>query len=168
MSSKRRQSKKTKQIRRYPGGPGLRWLGPLFVAFVAGALVVYVLISGGHVEPLGVDLTLAQEKMLRQTRVNLLRTMLDSQARWSHLSEAEPLEWEGTLPDSVSLVQWNARVTQSVRDLGFEVLAGREEVIPRAGRWPLQRLTLEIGDAGLLMGRVSVEMPRSPHLPQPF
>lgn len=151
------------------GGSGLRWLGPLLVAFLAGAVAVYFLISGGYLDPLGVDLTAAQQEELRQARIGLLTTMIDDQARWTYRDLADPpLEWKGTLPDSVSLVQWNARVSKNIQELGFEILAGREEVIPRAGRWPLQRLTLEIGSGGHPIGRVTVELPRSPRLPQAF
>ncbi len=150
------------------GGSGVRWLGPLFAAFVAGAVVVYFLISGGHLEPLGVDLTDAQERELREARIGLLTHLIDDQASWTYRDLTEPLEWRGTLPDSISLVQWNARVSGSIEELGFEVLAGREEVIPRPGRWPLQRLTLDIGDEGLPLARVTVELPRSPRLPQAF
>ncbi len=158
--SPRRKKQKT--------GLSLGWLGPLLVSFVAGGLTVYFLMSSGHLVPLGDDAADIHLSELRDARLQLLETLLLPQARWTARELSEPIDWQGSLPDSVSLVQWNARITQGVQSLGFEILSGAEEVIPRAGRWPLQRLTLEVGESGLPLGRIMVETSRSPRLPQAF
>jgi hypothetical protein len=137
---------------------------------VAGGLTVYLLLGGwnrgGQGSPPAPDPAAAGAEL--QRRADLLATILLPQAEWLRRESALPMEWEGRLPSSESLVQWNARVSAGIEGLGLEVFDGREEVIARAGKWPLQRLTLTVGGAGELLATIVIETSRSPALPPTF
>jgi hypothetical protein len=140
------------------------------VAFLAGGLTVYLLFGGWNRphqgRPPAPDPGAAAAELQRQA--DLLATVLLPQAEWIRRELALPMEWEGCLPSAESLVQWNARVSAGIEGLGLQVLDGREEVISRAGKWPLQRLTLIVGGAGEILATIVIETSRSPDLPPPF
>ncbi|MBP6875036.1 MAG: hypothetical protein KBD56_03100 [Candidatus Eisenbacteria bacterium] len=101
-------------------------------------------------------------------RPDLLARILAGRAEWRQTGTPGNMEWLGTLPDGSGLVKWNSDLTAAVQEAGLEVLTGREEVLERKGRWPLQRLTVEVGAAGEYLATVVVETARPPSLPAAF
>ncbi len=155
---------------RNPGGSTLARLGPLLLPFLAGGLVVFLLMGGfAHLRlPLREAPVVPNAALHAQQRLTALEAVLLPQAEWHHRELDPPLEWLGRLPSSQSLVQWNARVSAGIRALGMEVLEGQEDIIERPGSWPLQRLTLVVGEAGEMLATIVVETTRSPETPMPF
>jgi len=97
-----------------------------------------------------------------------LSEVLAGRAEWDRRGTQGGARWEGRIDGGTSLVRWNAETTAAVEEAGLEVLSGREELVERKGRWPLQRLTLEIGAAGRRCALVVVETARDPSLPAAF
>ncbi|MCK4413627.1 MAG: hypothetical protein KAY32_08790 [Candidatus Eisenbacteria sp.] len=147
-----------------------RWaLGPLLIAFFSGALLVVlvvVLLEWPARRPGGA--TAAAGRPAVQEQLAGLAALLDSQAEWEQIGDVSCPEWHGRIVDETSLVRWNAGATAALGAAGFEILAGKEDLIHRRNRWPLQRLTLEVGVAGEQIATVIVETGRSPSLPPPF
>ncbi|MFH1143492.1 MAG: hypothetical protein V1774_03010 [Candidatus Eisenbacteria bacterium] len=97
-----------------------------------------------------------------------LAAILEKRATWEVRAEGIGSEWLGRIPQGMSLVHWNAETTSALESAGLEVLAGREDLIDRRGRAPLQRLTLEIGVMGEFLATVVVETTRQSSLPTAF
>jgi hypothetical protein len=152
-----------------PSRAGRHALGPLLLTFLAGAAtaVLIILLFGRPSTPAPEPVGAAGQADL-QARLDGLAALLDAQARWDQIGTSGAPEWRGRISDQTSLVRWNAGVSAALGAAGFEVLSGREELIPRRNRWPLQRLSLEVGVAGEPLAMVVVETVRPPSLPPPF
>jgi hypothetical protein len=135
----------------------------LLLVFLAGGLAAFLYFASRSPES-----ETAEGLSFPESRADALAALLIPQAEWERQDRDLPMRWIGRLPATRSLIQWNADVTSGIRSLDLEVLEGREEVIPRPGRWPLQRLTLVVGGNGEVLGEVVIETTRSPSLPLVF
>lgn len=163
MSPRAKTSKRTK-------GLDPARFGPFALAFLAGCLATVLILWGAGLIHRGHSPSASPEESaaLLEGRVAALSALLLPQADWRRRELSIPMEWIGQVSSSESLVQWNAQVSAGIRGLGLEVLEGREEVVTRPGKWPLQRLTLVVGAAGEALATIIVETTRSPTLPAAF
>jgi hypothetical protein len=162
VSPRKRKSKK---------GSVLSGVGPVFLSFIIGAVMVMFLVGGGYL-PWLVPQERAESELqttVDDLRLKALKIFLDGQADWQGGEPGIGSGWEGRLPNSESLVQWNARITDGIEAIGLQVLSGQEEIVHRKNRQPLQRLTMTIGEeTGEFLTTVMVEIVRSDNLPSVF
>lgn len=147
-------------------------LGPVFVAFLTGGALLLVALGisgrirwGRHPVPAPTATATAWN---RDACMSALVGFLRPQANWRDSAIACPLHWTGEIPAASSLIQWNARVSRALADLGLEIVSGTEEVIERRSRRPMQRLTLVAGRAGETLATIVVECQRPPQLSPVF
>jgi hypothetical protein len=155
---------------------GLGWISssPFLLACFAAAVLLIVLLSygewapghgGAPAPPPSAAVPLAEPP---PDPLGCLAGILADRAQWSRGDGPPRTEWRGTIPAETGLVRWNAGLTTALQAAGLEVLSGREELTERKGRWPQQRLTLEVGAAGEHLATVVVETTRNPALPAAF
>lgn len=152
------------------GGSILERIGPYFLAFVAGGLALWLLLLGsgslGRGAPERPDA--AALGAARVEKAQALSELLLPQADWIRRDSGLPMHWYGEVSSSMSLVQWHARLSAAIGALGLEIFEGEEEITPRPGAWPTQRLSLAIGDGTARLANIVIETTRDPALPAAF
>ena len=159
-------------------GPWRGSPGPLLLACFAGAIGLLVLLSHADWRPLlgsrsgsgeggRASSDRASSVAAPADPLGTLAQVLEGRAEWDRPRAGAGDRWSGRI-EGMSLVRWNGETTAALERAGLEVLAGREELVERRGRWPLQRLTLDIGAGGRKCAVVVVETSRDPSLPAGF
>ncbi len=148
-------------------GSMLSGIGPVLLAFLAGALAIIIATTGNYLpwQNKPPEEKIEEQTELIELRLEALSIFLRGQADWIESNPALVKGWSGDLVETESLVQWNAAIVDGVESIGLCVLSGHEEIIPRRNRLPIQQLTLVIGDeVGDYVTTVCVRKPRRGNL----